>query len=229
MTALLARPASTSHWGSMPGWNIVADMTPPELINLRRIAVLRRRIVIGLVVVAALCAAGYTYASMQNHTAADDAALASSQTFDLTRSAAKYSGITRIESAVDTVRGQVATVMTPDVDVTQAIAAMRHALPRTMSIQNLALTLSAAGPTNDSVGLDASGHVVIGKVTISGSGRTLDDLPNFVDRLVAIRGLVNVVPTSNQVASKVAQFSLSVDLTDQLYTHRYDVTSTGGR
>lgn len=229
MTALLARSDSLSRSGGMPGWNIVADLTPPELINLRWIAVLRRRIVMGLVLVAVLCAAGYTYASQQNGTASDDAATANSQTTDLTRAAAKYAGITRIENAVNSVRAQVAGVMTTDVDVARVIAVMRKALPNTMSIQNLSLTLTAAAPTGGSLGLDASGHPVIGKVTISGSGRTLDDLPAFVDKLVAIRGVVNVVPTSNQVTAKVAQFNLSVDLTDQLYSHQYDVARTGGK
>lgn len=230
MTSLLARPDSATQWGSMPGWNIVADMTPPELVNLRWIAVLRRRIVLGLVLVVVLCAGGYFYASSKNGVASDDATAASSQTVGLTQSAAKYGGITRIEDAVDTIHGQIAGVMANDVNVAHVIASIRAALPHTMSIQNLSLELTPASISSGStVGLDASGHPEIGKVTIVGSGRTLDDLPAFVDRLARVPGVVNVLPATNQVSSKVAQFSLTVSLTDRLYSHRFDVAHTGGK
>ncbi len=230
MTAVIDRSELLSHGDSMPGWNIVADLTPPELINARRIGALRRRIVTALIFVVALCGAGYVYAMRQSSAAAVGADAASAQTADLTRAGAKYAGITRIESTVAGIRAQVAGVMKDDVDVAHQIAAIRAALPPSMSIQNLTLTITAdaAATTGAPVGLDASGHAEIGTVTITGSGRRLDDLPAFVDRLVATPGVVNVLPSSNQVSSGSAQFNLTFSLTDKLFTHRYDVTSIGG-
>lgn len=228
MTALLDRPDSPAAWGSMPGWTVVADMTPPELINLRWIGVLRRRILVVLVLVMLLCTAAYAYEYVQNGTAQDKANAASSQTVDLQHAASKYSAITRIEATVDGVRAQVATVMKNDVDVANLLAKVRAALPNTMSIQNISLALnSATTPATGPVGLDASGHTEIGNVTVTGSGHTLDDLPAYVDRVSAIPGAVNVLPSSNQVTLGTAQFSLTFDLTDQLYTHHYDVSNTG--
>jgi hypothetical protein len=40
---------------------------------------------------------------------------------------------------------------------------------------------------------------------------------------------VNLVPTSNQAAKGAAQFSLSFQVTDKLYSHRYEATSKGGK
>lgn len=225
MTGVLVRKEALSAWGDMPGWNIVADLTPPELVAQRSLAVLRRRILMALVVVVLLCIGAYGYAFFEKSAASTDAATASDGTSSLMRKANSYAGITRIEAAVDQVRGQVGTVMQNDVDVAHAIAAIRAALPATMSIQSLALTLTATAGAQ--TGLDASGKTQIGTVTISGAGRTLDDLPAYVDRLAKVRGVVNVLPGSNQVTAGVAQFNLTAALTDQLYTHRYDTAKTG--
>jgi hypothetical protein len=231
MTTLLARPDSSSQWGSMPGWNIVADLTPPELTNVRWIAVLRRRILAGLVAVVLLCAAGYVYAYKQHSSASDGAAAASAQTIDLQRAQSKYSGITQIEGAVTAIRAQIAQVMVDDVDVAHLTAAIRGALPSSMTIQNLTVTLTStatAGATT-SQGLDASGRPEVGTLTISGGGRTLDDLPTFVDRLASLPGVVNVLPSSNQISKGVVSFSLTASFTDQLYSHAYDVAKSGGK
>ena len=226
MTAVLVRPDSPTLWSTMPGWNVVADMTPPELINSRWLSVLRRRIAVGLVFVVVLCAVAYGYASVQNGKASDAASAADFQTTILNRATTSYVGITQIETTVNGIRSQVATVMANDVDISHLVSTIRAALPNTMSIQNLALTINAT--VSPSSGLDASGHSEIGLITMSGSGRTLNDLPAFVDRLAAIPGLVNVLPASNQLNTGVAQFTLTVSLTDQLFSHRFDLTNTGG-
>ena len=226
MTAVLARPDAPVSWSTMPGWNIVADMTPPELINMRWLGVLRRRIAAALVLVVVLCGVAYAYAYVQNGSASDAASAADFQTTNLNRATSAYLGITRIETTVTGIRSQVATVMANDVDVAHVISTIRGALPNTMSIQNLSLTLNPA--STPSSGLDATGHSEIGSVTISGSGRTLDDLPTFVDRLAGIPGVVNVLPASNELNTGIAQFTLTVSLTDQLYSHRFDLTNTGG-
>jgi len=97
-----------------------------------------------------------------------------------------------------------------------------------MSIQTLTTTLNAEDTIDGSSGLDASGRSTIGTMSINGSGAGLDDLPAFVDGLVAIRGLVNVLPTSNLVSDGGAQFSVTISLTDQLHSHRFDLAKEGG-
>jgi type IV pilus assembly protein PilN len=229
MTAVLNRPDSPPQWGVMPGWNIVADLTPPELINTRWLAVLRRRIVAGLVAVVLLCAAAYFYSVQQSSSASDAADAAATATIGLQNAAKKYAPISQMETTVDGIRAQVAEVMKDDVDVPKVVAAIRDALPNTMSIQSMTVTLNAGGAAAASPnGLDASGQSEIGTVAMSGSGRTLDDLPAFVDKLVALPGVVNVLPASNTVSSGIAQFSVTLSLTEKLYSHRYDMANTGG-
>lgn len=227
MTSLLTRPDMIPHGDTMPGWDIVADMTPPELINLRWLAVLRRRIAIALLLVIVLCSAGFGYAFIRHGSANDEADAASARTTDLTRAANQFAGITRIETTVAHLDSQVASVMQSDVDVPRTIAAIRRALPASMSIQSISVTFSRDGSTDGSTGLDVSGHPTIGTVNISGAGQRLDDLPSFVDGLTAIRGVVNVLPTSNSVTKGIAGFSVTLALTDQLYSHQYDVQPSG--
>jgi hypothetical protein len=229
MTAVLERTETHAVWAAMPGWGIVADLTPPEVVARRQLRVLRRMIAWALVAVVVLCVAGYVYAFMQNSKAEDDADAARSYTTQLQVAAGKFSGVTRIEAAVDSIRAQVASVMLDDVDVPALLSRVRSALPGTMSISNLSVTLTPANAASNlgTGSLDASGRPVIGTVTVTGSGRTLDDLPEYIDRLVRIRGVVNVVPGSNQVSAGTAQFTLNFALNDELYSHRYDVTATG--
>jgi hypothetical protein len=225
MTSLLTLPESPQQPDSMPGWDIVADMTPPELVNLRWIAVLQRRIAAGLVLVVLLCGAGYLYASHQDHVARSEADAAADRTRGLAESAGRFAAVTSIETTVRGIDDQMATLMENDVDVARLVTAIRRALPRSMAVQNVTVVVTGEGPpvgTTD--GLDRSGHPAIGTVSISGSGRTLDDLPVFVDGLDAVPGLVEVLPTSNQVTEGKAQFSVSVTFTDQLLSHRYDET-----
>ena len=217
----------------MPGWDIVGDLTPPELVDQRSLAVLRRRVVAGLVALLALCACGYAYTTALTRSAGDDAAAVRQQSVQLNRTVQEYSGITRIENTVRSIGAQQSSLLATDVDVPQALASVRKALPGSMSIQSVSVSVTGgttgstqlAGSGSSSTGLDASGHSVIGTVTITGSGGSLDDLPSFVDRLSRVHGFVDVLPTSNQLDGNTSQFSVTMALTDVLYINDHDATA----
>ncbi len=224
--ALLEGPSSHA---TRPGWDIVADMTPPELVKRRWLGVLRRRIAVVLLLVVLLCAAGYAYALRQSSLANEEAVTATDQTAALRRSASTYAGITRIETTVSSLDARVATMMQDDVDVARVIAMLRGELPGSMSIQNMSITFAAAASADGAPTLDAAGRPTIGTVSVSGAGRSLDDLPAYVEALASVRGIVNVLPTSNQVTKGLAQFSVTMDLNDLLHTHRYDLGKPGAK
>jgi hypothetical protein len=234
MTATLERPQGGAPvWSSMPGWTIVGDLTPPELINARRLHTLRRLIFVGLGIVVVLCAVAYGYAMIQHSRATDDLDSASAQTTQLQLETNKYSGITRIESTVAGVKAQIASVMLNDVDTAGLVARLRKALPGTMSIESLNINITGASATANAAGssssLDLSGNAIIGAVTISGSGQHLSDVSAYVDNLSRLPGLANIVPTSNEVQNHVAHFTIMFALTDRLYSHHFDVNAKGGK
>jgi hypothetical protein len=98
-------------------------------------------------------------------------------------------------------------------------------LPPTMAITQQSITISGSGVAGATAGgLDVSGAARIGTVTMSGTGQTLDDLSDYVDRLQAVPGIVDVVPLANAVTAAGGagtQFSLTVGLTDVLLSNRF--------
>ena len=221
-------------WSSMPGWGIVADLTPPELIASRHLKVLRKWIVTGLVLLLVACAGGYVLAARKHSAASSALADVQVRTTQLQVNARQYAGITTLQSTVTGVQTQIARLMGADVDLVKLLGEIRSSLPATMTIKQETVTLSlagvaAAGASKSGVGLDTSGHPQIGNITISGSGHSLVDLSAYVDKLKVIPGVVNVVPVSNTADQTGMQFSLSLGLTDVLLSHRFDVSKNGGK
>lgn len=242
MTALLDRPTGEASWADMPGWGVVADLTPPELIAARKLHRLRRLLGFGMIAILIACGGGYFYAHEQSSSAQDDLANANAATTALQAQAAKYNSVTQVQAAAQAVQQQIAGVMTADVDQAALVDRVHAALPGTMSISSLSISITpqssggaspAAPPAGGSTtggttsGSAAGTSTVIGTLTISGVGRTLDDLPAFVDRLAAVPGITNVLPGTNSTDRKIAQFSLTASLTDSLYSHRYAVKAGG--
>ena len=116
-----------------------------------------------------------------------------------------------------------------DVDLAALMGELRSNLPATMGISEETITISTAGVASaDSSAaaagsLDTSGLPRIGTITISGTGQTLDDLSDYVDRLNTITGLVDVLPVANIAGPSGTQFSVTMGLTDALLSHRFDV------
>lgn len=237
ISALLTPPPPAPDnrlWSSMPGWGIVADLTPPELIAERHLRVLRKYIVVGLALVVVLCGTGYALAVQKHSTAADARNAITTRTQQLQQQLhnKSFSDVVRIQGTLAQVQAQVAALLKNDVDLPALLGKVRADLPTSMAIKTVTVTLTPAGtgpagataPT-----LDTSGHVVIGTVVVGGSSKSLDDLPAYVDRLAKVKGVANLVPTSNASDTEGVKFSLAFAITDRLYSHRYDVATTGSK
>ncbi len=223
MTAQLTRPEEV--WSSMPGWGIVADLTPPELIKSRELKVLRKLIVTILVALLVLCVGGYAIAARKHSAAAASLGDVQARTGALNAQTDKYAGVTRLKGTVTEVQNQIAALMAGDVDLAKLIGQIRSGLPATMTIKQIAVIFSPVGVAGG--GLDTSGRTHIGTVTISGAGRTLDDLSAFVDKLKVLPGVVDVVPGSNLVDGEGTQYSLTLSVTDVLLSHHFDMPKAG--
>jgi hypothetical protein len=217
-------------WTTMPGWCTAADLTPPELINSRRLTVLRKQMVVGVVVLLGICAGGYYLASRDNGAAADQLVAAQNRTLQLQQAGRSYAGVVQIQGSVTLVQTQIATVMGGDVDLVALMGQLESNLPKTMTIGQESIVISPAGVAAGAgsaagAGLDTSGLPRIGSITLSGTGKTLDDLSDYVDRLHTIPGLVDVVPISNTKSTGGAgtQYNVQIGLTNALLSHRFDV------
>jgi hypothetical protein len=225
MTVTVKQPELVS---AMPGWSIAADLIPPELINARRLRVLRKLMAAGVFLLLMLCAVGYYLAAQQNSNASSELATIQDRTAQLVGAGSGYADVVLIQGSVRQVQTQIGQLMGGDVDLAALMGELRSNLPATMGITEETITISTAGVASaDSSAaagsLDTSGLPRIGTITISGTGQSLDDLSDYVDRLNTITGLVDVLPIANIAGPSGTQFSVTMGLTDALLSHRFDV------
>lgn len=223
-------PEAPARTGTMPGWHIVADLTPPELIASRRVQKVRVWVVIAAILVAAACAGGYVWAHGEANAAADSLAAEQATTQTLIDRQRSYTNVTSLQTAIDQLKAQTATLMASDVDVDALLGEIWAALPEGMAISQISVTVpstvagaDARNPSSGIGALDASGAVHIGTVTLSGSGAAITDVPEFVDRLGAIPGVFDPFPTSNATDATGIQYSVQLTLTDTLLSNRFAV------
>jgi hypothetical protein len=231
----MAPPTPKEVWNSMPGWGIVANLLPPEIIAARRIRVLRKRIITALIAVLVLCMAGYGYAFWQAHTASSALQSERATTAQLQQEQRKYADVVKIQGTIATVRKQVGSLLANDVDFAKLLDTVSTAAPSGVAVSQLFVTVdsttakSASGTAVGGGALDTSGRKHIGSILLTGIAHDLGQVAAYVDKLAATPGLVGVFPTSQQVSGKSVQFTLQLVPTDQLLSHRYDASNNGGK
>ena len=221
MTTLLAEPGADNIWASMPGWGIVADLTPPELSAARNLHVLRKRLGISLVIVLVLCVVGYVSASRQSSAANRELAASQATTSTLNAQNSKFSNVVDLQSSTDSIVNQVSTLMATDVDVATFIEKVQSAAPAGTAFTSVAVTLSG-GSSGGTAGI-AGTEPVIGTLTLSGTSNRMVDVATYVTALQGLTGVVNVIPSTNS-ASKAggrATWAITAQISDQLYSHRF--------
>lgn len=219
MTATLER---TGLWQTRPGWGIAVDLTPVEIVNTRKVRSLKKLIVAGLALVVVLCIGATFMALLDEADAQDSYDAAQATTLELQAQAAKYADITAMKTTITQVEAQVSALMADDVDFVNLMARIRTALPPGVSISNETVALAQQAPADPAAAPGAPGTTVIGTVTLSGSGGAIRDLATFVATLIQLKGVVDVVPTSTSKTEAGMEYTLTLNITDALYTHRFD-------
>ena len=175
----------------MPGWGIVANLTPPELIAARRLRVIRKLLAVAALVLVLLCLLAYGYAFLQSQKASRALAAENGRTATCRPSRTGYSDITEIQApsprsraAFPPARRRVGAPMVAD---------LRGCLPPGMTIGHLSLLFNGPGCCRSrrrsarGTALDASGHPHIGTITLTGTAVHATDVAGYVDKLSASR------------------------------------------
>jgi hypothetical protein len=222
MSVLLDR---ANAWEVRPGWGIAVDLTPGEVVNARRVGG-TKKLVVGMVVLAVLVAAGLTFLALQDKWAAqDEYDAAQLETSQLQAEAREYADITLMETTISDIDSKLSVLMAEDVDFVNLMAKIRLRLPKELTIDNISILLAPDDPTAAPVDPNAPAPTdgrSIGTLVISGSGSAIDALAPFVKDLAMLRGVVDVVPTSVNETEDGMMYALTMNITDELYTHRFD-------
>ncbi|HEX8303928.1 MAG TPA: hypothetical protein VF612_03550 [Jatrophihabitans sp.] len=224
-------------WSTMPGWGIVANLIPPEVLHARRVRAVRKLVAYALCVLVLMAGVGYGLAWYRSQQAADALAAEQSRTSQLLAQQKRYADVTLLQGSVAGVRTELSQLLATDVDMPVLMAAIITRLPARASISQLAVTMSApegakatAGQATGSGTLDTSGRPHIGLISITGQAARVSDVSTLVDRLSALPGFIDPYPTSNTTNEKGTLFTVQFSIDDRLFSHRYDVSSkTGGK
>lgn len=221
-------------WSTMPGWGIVANLIPPELLQARRVRALQKLVGFLLVLLLVLAGAGYGYAMYRSHQASQQLSVEQNRTSQLLAGQSKYRGVTEIQGNVSQVKGELAKLMGMDLDASGLVAGLIKQLPSGASVSQLALTIAEPTPTTpNNIGasvLDTTGQPHIGTITISGQAQKVADVAVYVDRLSALPGLVSPYPATSAVNDTGVQFTIQLSINDSLLSNRFALSgsSTGG-
>jgi hypothetical protein len=227
----IERPATL--WSTMPGWGIVANLTPPELIATRKLKTIRKALVAGFVLLLVIGVACYSLAVLANRSAASDLAGEQSRTTQLLAQQHKYQRSVQVQGSITQVQGQLAGLLTYDVDHAALVKEIRAKLPANMTISQLTITIDAGSGTTPAPSgggsLDASGSTHIGTVALAGNEQRIGDVATYVNALASVPGVVTPYPGSSTVTETAVRWSAQLTLTADLLTHRYDTTKKGSK
>jgi len=228
---------SRALWSSMPGWGIVADLMPPEILQARRALVVRRMVTRSLIALVCVMVLLFAYAFMQKRSASNALTDSQDRTITLQSEVRKYSDVTTMQGTVNQVQNQVSSLLKTDIDFPKVLADLQKALPPGVTLGQMSMTVVSAGAqTGSGAGtvpgggnLDPGAHAHIGTVTLAGSAAKATDVSAYVDKLRALTGVVEPYPVSNVNSGSSFTYNIQLTLTDELYTHRFDVKQPGAK
>lgn len=218
---------------TVPCWDIKVDLTPPEVVASRQLKSMRRVAVLVILVLVIIAVGVYSSALYVHKRAASELAQENATTASLEASRATYSDVTVITKSIAVVRGQVAELMTSDVDLAGLLAPIRAALSGDMNISAMQLSIEPIGaPASSAAGnvsLDTSGRQPLATVTVSGQAKDFDDISEFTGRLKKVKGLVDIDPVNNTSAASGFQFTVTFTVTQERLSHRYSTGRSGSK
>lgn len=228
----LAKPVEL--WNTMPGWGIVTNLIPPELLAARKLRVVRRILLAALGAVALLLVATYVLSMHQHSVAQSDLADAQDRTTSLTASQNQYSAGVQVQSSIDSITKSLGALMTTDVDTATLFGELRAALPSDMTINRMSLSLNknamdSAGNSNPAAVVDTQPDAHIGTVTLSGGADSIVRVTQFVDRLSSVTGVVQAYPANVSQTDGKTTWSITLTVNSKWFTHQFDPTKNGGK
>jgi hypothetical protein len=208
----------------MPGWGIVVNLVPPEVLVARRVRVIHKLIVsfVGAIVVLAGLAYGYAY--WQVHTASGQLSAAEAQTAQLHQGQQKYGVVLSLQAETSHVINELKGLTAATVDLPALVNKVIALSPNPRLLTKVDVEETAAAPpgttsmtaSNPTGSLDTSGQLQIGTITVTGAAVSVAQVSGYVHRLAQVPGIVEVFPVTAQTNGRYLDFTVQMTMTDQL-------------
>jgi Tfp pilus assembly protein PilN len=214
--------------------DIRADLLPHELVLDRRVARVKRRAVIALVLVVLLLGAWYALARWSTAGDRDDLRSAQQLNAQLLAEQQKYQPLVDAQNQTTAINNALKQLMVGDLSWTDMLITLRAKAPNGVQIGSVTgtITSGAATANNSSTNgglsiLNESGKPEVGTLTINGSAADKNQVAAYVDSLGKVSGLASPFPASVTSTGNRVSFSVQVIITSDALGGRYADTPTG--
>jgi Tfp pilus assembly protein PilN len=191
---------------------VEANLLPVEIVEERRGRRARRIALGALVVVAVLTTAWYGQTRFETSVAQDSLRLAEDDTQRVVRQQREFADLVATRAETQAMESQLSGLLADDLQWSRLLFSIRLQAPsgvRATSVVGALTDDAAAAAASPPPGADAA----IGKLTVSGTGRSRAAVATYVDRLGRIAGLANPLLNSATETEGQIQFSVQLDIT----------------
>jgi Tfp pilus assembly protein PilN len=223
-------PASTPG-GAVRFVAIRANLLPGEIVSARQAIAVRKRVLVGLVVVVALLIGTDAFSWYQTSAANSDLDSAQSQAAALRSQQSQFAPLVRAQADVEAVHQQLQGLMADDVSFKAMLTTLRGQAPSGVALTSIGITVNstsagAAAGAAAPAPLNESGKEAIGQLTLSGTAPDKRSVAAYADRLATMKGLAAPLISSVSTDTSSAKFSLTAIVTSDALSKRYVAAST---
>ena len=211
--------SSRVDWAPIPKVNLL----PPEILQARRLAGLKRTLAAAVVAVVLLCGGAMVWAQAGASAAQDDLDAAQARGATLRAEQARYASVPKLLNVIQAAGAARERAMSQDVLWYGFLSDLSVVTPKGITLNGLQASMDKATTTNDP--LVPAG---LGTVTFTGTAEHVPDVAAWLDAVAHIRGLdgstlqsVTREDASGGTAGTL-NFTTTVSVTSKALTHRYD-------
>lgn len=232
MTALADPPRAKKGVQTVVGGLPQVNLLPPEVRAARGLRNLKRWLAMALVLVLVLCTAVFALAKLSKAAADNELTAAQAETQRLQKEQQKYAEVPRVLGALQNATTARTLGMATDVSWSSYYAAVTAVLPADVSISSLVVTTQSssgsAAPAANPLQVPS-----VGQIQFTGRSTTVPNTAAWLDALNGIPGFANAWASNaaiSQSQNKTIYYNVSVtvQVTPEAYTHRFDQTKKVG-